>query len=394
MIRYRQLERAQASRHLFNNRITTLKGFQDILEDSYFLALDTEHVAITSERDRVLHQVGLAFTKTLKSRYSCPSCTPPVRKHRLRLHHFYEDNQMEGLTININTSKQLGSQILRLGRFKGMPVRRGHRFGEEKYLDIEDLEASVVEFLQNLPKDKKLLLIGFEMAAEWTYLSTYFPAAIPFFSAWIDLRDIATDITSSIGVIPSLKCLLQMFSYCWKDVKPGRKHRNDGAADNAGDDAVATCALAHALLDESNQDKLKFRQVCDSISRGYRSKIFHSTSEDFIATVKTEGQLPFRIRTGIRLAGQFFDFHPIGAGLVSDEIAFLTFNSQDGLDYFIGCVDGMVLPTGETLSAQRYIQVDTETPEEKKLKDEKRMIRRIKKEVADEEIVELGDIFS
>ncbi|SCO33885.1 uncharacterized protein FFNC_03498 [Fusarium fujikuroi] len=236
MVRHQQLERDPATRNLFKKRITTLKGFRQIFEHSYLLALDTEHVAITSERDRVLHQVGLAFTKTLKSRHpACPGREPGLIKPRRRLRYFFEDNNMEGLTLNVNTSKELGDDVLRVGRrvggrvggrvgyLKGMPTRRPHRFGVEKSLDIEDVEPFIEDFLQELPKDKHLVLIGFGMEAEWTYLSTNSPAAIPFFSAWIDLRDIVVDIASSSTVCsPSLFTLIKLFGYFWQDVKPGR----------------------------------------------------------------------------------------------------------------------------------------------------------------------------
>lgn len=399
MVRYQQLERDPATRDLFKKRITTLKGFRQIFESSYLLALDTEHVAITSERDRVLHQVGLAFTKTLKSRHpACPGREPGLLKPRRRVRYFFEDNNMEGLTLNVNTSKELGDDVLRVGRrvggrvgyLKGMPTRRLHRFGVEKSLDIEDLEPSIVEFLQDLPKGKHLVLIGFGMEAEWTYLSTNFPAAIPFFSAWVDLRDIVVDIASSPTVCsPSLFTLIKLFGYFWQDVKPGR-----ASADNAGDDVVTTFALAHALLDEKNHETLRFEHECFRISRSGRIGSFHDASECFTATVRTGGTLPLRLSSRFKLARQFFDFNPIGTALMSSEMGLVAFRSQDDLDCFIGCVDGMVLHTGETLSAQRYIHANPNTPEGEKLKEEKRMMRKIKKEACDEEVVELGDIFS
>ncbi|KLO83777.1 uncharacterized protein LW93_561 [Fusarium fujikuroi] len=399
MVRYQQLERDPATRDLFKKRITTLKEFRQIFESSYLLALDTEHFAITSERDRVLHQVGLAFTKTLKSRHSaCPGREPGLIKPRRRLRYFFEDNNMEGLTLNVTTSKELGDDVLRVGRrvggrvgcLKGMPTRRPHRFGVEKSLDIEDLEPSIVKFLQDLPKDKNLVLIGFGMEAEWTYLSTNFSAAVPFFSAWIDLRDIVVDIASSSTVCsPSLFTLVKRFGYFWQDVKPGR-----ASADNAGDDVVATFALAHALLDEKNHETLRFEHECFRISRSGRIGSFYDTSECFTAIVKTEGKLPLRLSSSFRLVRQFFDFHPIGTALMSSEMGLVTFRSQDDLDRFLGCVDRMVLHTGETLSAQRYIHANPNTLEDEKLKEEKRMMRRIKKEACDEEVVELGDLFS
>ncbi|KAI7762350.1 hypothetical protein LZL87_006745 [Fusarium oxysporum] len=283
---------------------------------------------------------------------------------------------MEGLTLNINTSKELGDEGLRVGGFRGMPIRRPHRFGEEESLDIEDLEASVVEFLQDLPKDKKLVLIGFGMGAEWICPSTNFPAAIPFVSASIDLRGIVMDITSS------------------PHVKPRRGYHSDGNADNAGDDVVTTFALAHALLDERNHKTLLFEHACFRIASTARVRPFYDPAKGFIATVRTEGQLPIKFSSSIRLARRFFDFHPVGTELMSSEVGFATFRSQEELDYFISCVDGMVLYTGETLSAQRYIHVSPKTPEDDKLKEEKRMVRRIKREADDEEIVELGDLFS
>ncbi|KAI1039548.1 hypothetical protein LB505_002599 [Fusarium chuoi] len=399
MVRYQQLERDPATRDLFKKRITTLKGFRQIFENSYLLALDTEHVAITSERDRVLHQVGLAFTKTLKSRHSaCPGREPGLIKPRRRLRYFFEDNNMEGLTLNVNTINELGDDVLRVGRrvggrvdyLKGMPTRRAHRFGVEKSLDIEHLEPSIVDFLQDLPKDKHLVLIGFGMEAEWTYLSTNFPAAIPFFSAWIDLRDIVVDIVSSSTVCsPSLFTLIKCFGYFWQDVKPGR-----ASADNAGDDVITTFALAHALLDDKNHEMLRFEHECFRISCSGRIGSFYDASECFTATVRTEGKLPLRLSSRFKLARQFLDFHPIGTALMSSEMGLVAFRSQDDLDCFIGCVDGMVLHTGETLSAQRYIHANPNTPEVEKLKEEKRRMRNAKKEACDEEVVELGDLFS
>ncbi|KAF5722430.1 hypothetical protein FMUND_2942 [Fusarium mundagurra] len=396
MARYQQFERDPMTRDLFKNRIATLEGFREVLKDSYFLALDTEHVAITSERDRVLHQVGMAFTKTLNSRHPpCPPREPGMKRPVRRLCHFFEDNDMEGSTFNINTSKELGDEVLRVGGFRGMPIRRSHRFGEEKTIDIEDLEASVVEFLSNLPRDKKLVLIGFGMAAEWIYLSTNFPAAIPFFSAWIDLGDIVLDITSSsLSHYPSLEFLIQTFGYWWKDIKPGRGYRSGGNADNAGDDVVTTLALAQALLEERNHRTLLFEHACFRIASVGKIRNFHDPAKCFVATVRSNGLLPINISTGIRIARKFIDFHPVGTGLFSTEVGYVTFRSQEELDYFISCVDGMVLHTGETLSAQRYTQIDIETPEDKKLKEEKRIMRGIKREADVEEVVELEDLFS
>ncbi|KAF5547862.1 hypothetical protein FNAPI_8460 [Fusarium napiforme] len=393
---YQQFERDPATRDLFKNRITTLEGFREVLEDSYLVALDTDHVPIASESDRVLHQVGLAFTKTLESRH--PPCPPrncgmirPVR----RLYHFVEDNNIEVLTFDIDTSQELGDEVSRVGGLRGMPVRRPRRFGEERSLYIENLEPSIVDFLSRLPRDKKLVLVGFGMGADWTYLSTNFPAAIPFFSAWMDLGDIVKDITSSpASRYPSLHFLIQTFGYWWKDIKPGRGCRSEGNADNAGDDVVTTLALSQALLEEKNHSTLLFEIACLRIASTGKIRTSYDPAKCFVATVRSNGPLPIKISTGIRIARKFINFHPVGTGLFSIEVGYITFRSQEELNYFISCVDGMVLHTGETLFAQRYIQIDTETPEDKKLKEEKRIMRGKKRGEDEDEVVELRDLFS
>lgn len=139
-----------------------------------------------------------------------------------------------------------------------MPVRRAHRFGQERQVDLEGLEAAILDFIQSCDKKANLVMIGFGMAAEWEYLPTYFPQAMRFFSAWAELRDIAKDIAPARNAA-GLTSLLKTFRYHWQDLKPGRGDLGGGFADNAGDDAVATCALAGTLLLLENQQKLRLR---------------------------------------------------------------------------------------------------------------------------------------
>lgn len=65
MATYEQLQREPVSRELFYIRITTMQGLLNALKDSAFIAIDTEHIPIASEKDRILHQVGLAHVQTL-----------------------------------------------------------------------------------------------------------------------------------------------------------------------------------------------------------------------------------------------------------------------------------------------------------------------------------------
>ncbi|RSL61665.1 hypothetical protein CEP53_005035 [Fusarium sp. AF-6] len=355
MVTYSQLQRE------LSNRITTLQSLYDVLQNSAFLAIDTEHVAITSEKDRVLHQVGLAYFPA-PSPVPAPAPTPqnsPTSPNadRPNLQDFYASNQLKGLTVDINIDQDTQDNHVRAGGHRGMPVRRSHRFGLERQADLEDLEAIILQFIEGCDENKSLVMIGFGMAAEWIYLSTCFPRAMSLFSAWADLRDIAKDI-APLGHMPGLVSLLKIFRYHWHDLEPGRGDLGGGVADNAGDDAVATCALAGALLPQENQEKLRLRQECGRIAgiftkkKGFRRP--NTQEHPFIATISTQGPLPYSLNTGIKLARQFFNCSPQSTGLISEEIGYITFREKEELDQFIAAMNKCPLPIGGTLVVKDY----------------------------------------
>ncbi|RSL52445.1 hypothetical protein CEP54_010907 [Fusarium duplospermum] len=355
MATYRQLEREPASKDLFSNRITTIQGLHNAIQDSAFLAIDTEHVAITSEKDRILHQVGLAY-------FPAPAPAPqnsPMSSttDRPNLQDFYAANQLMGLTVNIKIDQDTQDGLVRAGGHRGMPIRRSHRFGLERQVDLEDLEAIILQFIESCDEKKNLVMIGFGMAAEWIYLSTCFPRAMSLFSAWADLRDIAKDI-APLGRMPGLVSLLKIFRYRWQDLGPGRGDSGGGVADNAGDDAVATCALAGALLLFENQEKLRLRQECGRIAgiftkkKGFRRPNTQETP--FVATISTQEELPPSLNTGIKLARRFFDYSPQSTGLISECKGYITFRDKAQLDQFIAAMHRCPLPNGDTLRVKDY----------------------------------------
>lgn len=283
-----------------------------------------------------------------------------------------------------------------------MPARRSHRFGLEQQVDLNNLETAITDFAQSCNKKVKLVLIGFEMAAEWEYLFSLFPRAMPLFSAWVDLRDIANDIASSVGVIPGLGPLLQHFGYHWKDIKPGRgKLGHGGTADNAGDDAVATCALAHALLSKENQGKLRLRQECCQIAGKVTKKkrpkgyLVPNKRDPFTVTIHARGELPTMIDAVIKLARCFCQYSPKAIGIMSKDTAFATFISQDQMDHFIACIHGPPLPTGELLSVQHYSHGNKATEREnRENKEKKEWGERKRLEGTGGEVEVVGDLFS
>ncbi|QYS97194.1 hypothetical protein H0G86_004425 [Trichoderma simmonsii] len=393
MATYKQLHREPAFRELFSKRIITLQDLYDISKNSSIIAIDTEHFPITSEKDRILHQVGLAHVQTLI--HDLPQTNDTSRStSRPCFQDFYTENKIRALTLIINISKEKREEIVRLKGEGGVPTRRRHRFGREQQVDLDNLEEIIIEFIQSCDSKGNLVLMGFEMAAEWTYLSRNFPRAVPFFSTWVDLRDIAKDISSSVGVIPGLVSLLKIFGYHWKDIQPGRGDLGGGIADNAGDDAVATCVLASALLDSENHEKLRFRQECSRIAgrKGYRVP---SVRDRFTVSICAQGLLPSMINSGMKLACQFFDYSPQSAGIMSEEMAYLTFRSQDQMDQFVAAIHGLALPTGEVLSVQGYFRENRLMESEDNGRKEKQELRRRKRlEGTASEVEDLGSLFS
>lgn len=397
MATYQQLRLEPLSRDLFNNRITTVEDLRNILKDSSFIAIDTEHTPVTSEKDRILHQVGLACIQTLGQENTPRTNDASLSTSHPYLQQFYTKSQIRALTLNIESSKEEQDAIFRLRGGKNMPARRPRRFGRERQVKLEDLEETIIDFIQSCNTKTSLVLIGFEMAAEWTYLFRNFPGAMPFFSAWVDVRDIAKDITP-LGVIPGLMPLLQIFGYHWKDLKPARENPNDGISDNAGVDAVASCALADALLRSKNHEKLRFRQQCGTIARIFTRKKGLQSPPDvwdrFSATIRTSGPLPCMINSEMKLARQFFDYSPQFSGIISNEMAYLTFRSQEQLEQFISATHGLVLDTGETLSVQVYYQEDDVTEVRKIEQNEKRDLRERKRlGSTPSEVIELTGFF-
>ncbi|KAF5617054.1 uncharacterized protein FTJAE_12810 [Fusarium tjaetaba] len=395
MAAYQMLQRDPASKDLFNKRITTLEGLRNISSNSSFLAIDTEHIAVTSQRDRILHQLGIAFLPALKPTES--SSTDATSTNRPSLKPFYDNNKISGLTLNVNVRKEVQDQLIALRGGKGLPIRRSIRFGEEKQVDIDDLESAVIEFIQDCNHDSSLVLLGFEMAAEWTYLFEAFPRAIPLFSAWVDLRDIAKDIASSTGVIPGLVSCLQLFGYHWKDILSIKGNSSGGIADNAGDDAVSTCAFASALLSPTNQEKLIFRQKCAQIAQVFSKKNGQQIlrrRQAFAVAVTAQHKLPASIDSGMKLARRFFGYSPEAAGILSPDVACLTFRSEEHMDRFLLEVNGLELPTGERLSVERQSQEGGSSEKENQLQDEKRALRERQRQENDEDSLEdLGGLF-
>ncbi|KAF4954501.1 hypothetical protein FSARC_12114 [Fusarium sarcochroum] len=153
MTTYAQLQRDPISKDIFNKRVTTLKGFLDVVKSSSFFAIDTEYAAVQSETGPIFHQVGLAYYRTLVH----PADDTSISSSKPSLRVFHGKIQMRALTLNVDVSKEKHDELIRLRGAPGLPVRRSLRFGQEQQVDLESLEATIVNFVQRCDSKRNLV---------------------------------------------------------------------------------------------------------------------------------------------------------------------------------------------------------------------------------------------
>ncbi|KAI0521583.1 hypothetical protein F5B22DRAFT_634488 [Xylaria bambusicola] len=204
------LKRDLDSRVLFDNRITTMDGFYEVVVGgtSAFIVLDTEHVPVENESHRILHQVGLTYFPATSMAMMINTSIP----RRPCLGDFYERYQLQSLTLNIELSDQLQKDLI---RFRGyVPKRRLSRFAQERQINLGSLAPTIIEFIQSCSSSDPN--INF-------YFPRTFPKAIPYFSSWTDLRDIGKYIALA-KFLPARISMPQTFGYHWKDIKGSYEH--------------------------------------------------------------------------------------------------------------------------------------------------------------------------
>lgn len=198
---------------------------------------------------------------------------------------------------------------------------------------------------------------------------------------------------------PGLRLCSRFFRYHRQDLKPGRGDLGGVVADNAGDDAVATCVLAGALLLLENQQNLRLRQECGRIAGIFTKKkgfqVPNSKEHPFTATIRTQGPLPRSLDSAMKLARRFINYSPQSTGLMSEHIGFITFRDKDQLDHFITATHRTALPMGRTLRIRDYSRENGRINPENRDRIEKQELReRERSERTIDEVQNLEWLFS
>ncbi|KAI1113539.1 hypothetical protein F5Y14DRAFT_208626 [Nemania sp. NC0429] len=313
---------------LFAKRLTSIDIFQSTLPSSAFVALDTESFG---QDDRLLCQVGIAYTGSLVPVLADPICG----KRSLRK--FAQQNDISSTTINVASSTR-ETQVSR--RIKS-------RFGNEYDADLESLNALIdkqlLEYDARRIADNKdrLILVVFEYRAEWSYMARFFPSALRYFSAWLDVIDFSREVAPG-GNVPSLKKTLNPLGYSLRDVAQERK--SEGAAHNAGNDAVITLAVLEGLQWPANQARLRSLQAYWRIISSHRGPP-DLLRMPFTASIQTldQSSLPRSLDSALCVSRTFSDeYHPkaISVSGRNPDCAWVTLHSLPQLNRFVDQLHG------------------------------------------------------
>ncbi|KAI0859706.1 hypothetical protein F4860DRAFT_481976 [Xylaria cubensis] len=353
---------------LFAKRLTSIDVFQSTLQSSVFVALDTESLG---QDDRMLCQVGIAYSSSL-----VPVSADSIGGKR-SLRKFAQQNNISSSTINISSSTQKTR----------IPKRIQSRFGNEYNADLDCLNELINKLLleydaRRIADNKeRLILVVFEYRAEWSYMARFFPSALRYFSAWLDVTDFSREAAPD-GNVPSLKKTLNPLGYSLWDVTQDRKSE-EGAAHNAGNDAVITLAVLEGLQWPANQAKLRSLQAYWRIISSHRGQP-NLLRMPFTASIQTLDQtlLPKSLDSALCLSRMFFDeYHPksISVSGQNPDSAWVTLNSLPELNCFVDKFHGTIVCGKQlivtSLCSQALALAETEFVKNQAIKQQRKALR-------------------
>ncbi|KAI1069343.1 hypothetical protein LB507_008711 [Fusarium sp. FIESC RH6] len=348
------------NKDLFLKKIYKLAELSAICMNSSFLAVCIKDVEKSCKDDRVLLQVGLAYLPSLNpeevSRCGASSMSTLIQ--------FYNRKEVQALTLNVHVDQHELNQILKL---HDIPMRRNVRFGDQLTVFPEMLNDAVIGFLERCGHHNgRNLVITAYGSSGWKTVRNYFPEVLPHFSAYINVRDILRDAAPDSGEIPKLSHSLELFGF---DEELQHHEKSGRKADNAGEHAVAVCALMHLMLSPENQERFKRRLECGLMARRWENKetrkIFASDAR-FMLSVRTKarGALPYSLDSSWKMAKEFYNWSPKYTVRISNAEAYVQFHDEYAMKEFLNHFKGRASPTGEILDIRPYLEVRNEVQQQ------------------------------
>ncbi|KAK8077115.1 hypothetical protein PG996_003285 [Apiospora saccharicola] len=296
---------------LFQTRVTRIAELIPLLGRSAFVAIDTEYV---QEIHDTLYQVGVAYI---------PDLRPPTRTpdDRLLLRDFIQSGQVAGKSLHVALSAEEDEEMLGSTGRQKMPTSWPSRLLSDEDCSMETLEHRLDALIQRYKEDAmsrgkdQLILVVFENAAEWKFMTLNFSRIARHFAGWLDVVDLGKEVNRRNREVPTLRSCLRVFGYRWPDISDPSV---DAAMDdpmrrnnmhNAADDAAMTLGALEGFLSPGLREYMADYQGLRSIMSWHNAP---PPKVEFAATLEPmdESRLPHSMGSITRAARFFWPHAP------------------------------------------------------------------------------------
>ena len=150
---------------LWASKIAHLRELKLTLPESVLVAFDIESSV------QGISEIGLAFLRA--------SSQSPQFHSDGGTQSFYVQNQVQAHSIQIRN------------RISKSATRETTIFGDTLLIDIEEIDTVFKNVFSNYTD--KLILVGFDIYSEFNWMSQECPSLSSYFTAWIDIQEIASE---------------------------------------------------------------------------------------------------------------------------------------------------------------------------------------------------------
>ncbi|KAI6086896.1 hypothetical protein F4821DRAFT_269680 [Hypoxylon rubiginosum] len=205
---------------LWQSNIDSLASLKNNSQ-SAFVAIDTE--GYTKSDSISVAEIGIAIL--------------PLSKHVL------DSSANHDLEAFFNQNSILSYCFRVEGQERREKQRDVYQFGQVQHIKPVDIHSALTGLFASL-KDQfqTLVLVGFDLSAEITLIATYLHGITQYISSWVDLQELAADISNTPS--PSMRDTLLALGF----VSDGLCVRNKGYQHCAGNDAVRELAVLAKFL--------------------------------------------------------------------------------------------------------------------------------------------------
>ncbi|KAI0440779.1 hypothetical protein F4803DRAFT_526178 [Xylaria telfairii] len=219
---------------LWRNNLTTLDALKNSVKSPCtFVAIDFEGLRSKKDEPLGITDIGIAVLPFPRPTTQPTPDNPPVQSQRLQI--FFEQNTIECHWLRLKGTRQIPG-----------PKDTCH-FGQLQEIEPTTTEAVLVALLKSVQQrsglNTPLVLVGFDLFFEFVTITSHFSQILQFFSSWVDLKDIATEVSEPKNCY-GLRDTLRAFGFAPGDIATSGGRNGH----NAADDTIRELAVLVNLL--------------------------------------------------------------------------------------------------------------------------------------------------